>query len=111
MKKAEYFKEHIGEVYTGYISYVGQFGFWVVLDNTIEGFIHINNLPKDKYKYSENILSLIGKKHRYSIGDKIEINVKSTNKETGTIDFVISKEYINNEEKEDIKAKKKVKSI
>ena len=111
MKKAKYMEQHIGEIYTGYISYVGRFGFWVMLDNTIEGFVHINNLPKDKYKYSEEVMALFGKTHTYSVGDKIEIKVKSAEKETRTIDFLISKEYKKDEEKENIKPKKLVKSI
>jgi len=109
LKKAEYMEKHIGETHTGYISYVGQHGLWIVLDNSIEGFIHINNLPKDKYKYTEEILSLIGKKHQYNIGDKIEIKVKSADKETRNIDFAIAREYIKDEEK--INPKKKVKTI
>lgn len=111
LKKAEYMANHIGEVYTGYISYVGRFGFWVVLDNTIEGFVHISNLPKDKYKYSEEILSLIGHTYTYSIGDKVEVKVKSADVEMRTIDFTISKEYVKNEEKESIKTKKLLKNI
>ena len=111
LKKAEYMADHIGEVYTGYISYVGRYGFWVVLDNTIEGFVHISNLPKDKYKYSEEILSLVGRAYTYSIGDKIEVKVKSADVEMRTIDFAISKGYVKDEEKEVVKAKWLVKKI
>lgn len=109
LKKAEYMENHIGSTYTGYISYVGRYGLWVVLENNIEGFIDKRELPKDNYKYSEEILSLIGKQHRYNIGDKIDIKVKAANKETRTIDFAIAKEYVKNEEKEEVKIKKKVK--
>ena len=90
---------------------------------TLEGNIHYNakcsycgkpfdksNLPKDNYKYSEDILSLIGKHHRYSIGDKVEIKVKSANKETRNIDFAVAKEYVKDEKEEEIKPKTRVKT-
>ena len=99
----------IVEVYTGYISFVSRFGFWVVLDNTIEGFVHISNLPKDKYKYSDEILSLVGNTYNYSIGDKIEVRVKSADVEMRTIDFAISKVLVKDEEKEIVKTKRLVK--
>ena len=109
MKKAEYMENHIGEIHTGYISYVGRYGFWVVLDNTVEGFIDKSNLPKDNYKYSEDALKLVGKNHSYSIGDKVEIKIKSANKETRMIDFALAEEYIRNVEEEQ-RPKKRVKT-
>ena len=109
MKKAEYMEKHTGETYTGYISYIARFGIWVTLENGIEGFIHVNNLPKDKYNYSTELLSLIGKSNRFNIGDKLEVKVKGANKEAKTVDFVVSKEYLKNEQKGNPKTKKRVK--
>jgi ribonuclease R len=102
-------EKHTGEIYTGYISFVARFGIWVMLENGIEGFIHINNLPKDKYNYSTELLSLIGKTNRFNIGDKLEVKVKGANKEAKTVDFVVSKEYLKNEQKGNPKTKKRVK--
>ena len=110
MKKAEYMEKHTGETYTGYISYVARFGIWVTLENGVEGFIHVNNLPKDKYNYSTELLSLIGKTNRFNIGDKLEIKVKGANKEAKTVDFVVSKEFLKDEQKENQKTKKRVKN-
>jgi ribonuclease R len=42
----------IGNIYNGIISSVTSFGFFVMLDNTIEGLVHIKNLP-DFYVYDE----------------------------------------------------------
>lgn len=106
MKKAEYMEQFVGEVFSGYISYVNQYGFFVLLDNTVEGFVSIHELPKDKYSYNEELLSLNGKKYCFAIGDKVEVMVKHTDKDKKAIDFSVSlKEYQKDEEK----GKKKIK--
>lgn len=107
MKIAEYMESHIGETYIGHISYVSNFGLWVLLENGVEGFIHINNLPHDKYKYSEELIALFGKVYSYNIGDKLEVTVTSANKEKRTIDFEISKDYYQSLNIQKPKAKKR----
>ena len=37
--KAEYMEDHIGEIYTGIISGVTEFGLFVELENTVEGLV------------------------------------------------------------------------
>ena len=39
MKKAEYMKQHIGEAFEGTVSGVTEWGFYVELDNTVEGLV------------------------------------------------------------------------
>ena len=91
MKMAEYMENHIGEIYDGVISGVESFGFFVELDNLVEGLVHINNLKGDYYNYVEELLCLIGQntKKRYTIGDKVKIKVVGASKEAMTIDFEI----------------------
>ncbi len=110
MKKAEYMESHIGETYTGYISYVARFGFWIILENGIEAFVHINNLPHDKYSYSEELLSLVGKhNYSFSIGDKLEVKIKNANKENHTVDCIVSKEYLKDNDRSNNKTKRRIK--
>ena len=59
MKMAEYMEEHIGEVYTGRISGVMNFGLFVELDNLVEGLIRIEDLDDDFYIYDEENGTLI----------------------------------------------------
>ena len=89
MKMAEYMENHIGEIYDGVISGVESFGFFVELDNLVEGLVHINSLKGDYYNYVEELLCLIGQntKKRYTIGDKVKIKVVGASKEARTIDF------------------------
>ena len=91
MKMAEYMESHIGDIYTGIISSVTNFGFFVELDNLIEGLVHVNTLRGDYYNYVPELLALIGKstKKTYRVGDTIKIKVINASKETAMIDFEI----------------------
>lgn len=49
--KAEYMQQHIGEIFKGLISSVTEYGFYVELENTVEGLVHVNSLPEGNYIY------------------------------------------------------------
>lgn len=91
LKKAEYMKEFIGETFTGVISSVTSFGFFVELDNTIEGLVRVENIEDDYYVYNEKQYSLIGdRKHKvYKLGDTVEVILTGVNLETRKIDFSV----------------------
>ncbi len=93
MKKAEYVSQFIGQEFSGIISGVTNFGFFVSLDNTVEGMVHISDLDDDYYIFDEKTFKLVGEKTKkvYSLGTKINIIVKNANKETRNIDFIIAK--------------------
>lgn len=102
MKMAEYMESHIGEEYEGTISSVTNFGFFVELDNLVEGLVHVNTLKGDYYNYVPELLSLIGKstKKTYRVGDKVKIKVINASKENALIDFEIVKDEKNDRSKE-----------
>ncbi len=95
MKMAEYMEDKIGNVYEGIISGVTNFGFFVTLDNLVEGLVHISTL-KGYYNYVAEQLSLIKEDNtnKYRLGDKVVIIVTGANKENGTIDFELYTEDI-----------------
>lgn len=78
LKKAEYMKKHIGEVYEGMCSGVNENGIFVVLKNTCEGFIPIEDLPKDNYYFEPERYRLVGKKHCFQLADTLKIKVVSS---------------------------------
>lgn len=94
MKKAEYMMKHIGEEYTGIISSVVSFGFFVELPNLIEGLVRVDDLTDDHYIFDETTYSLIGKNNKrgYRLGDTVKVVVKAASKEAKTVDFMIVKE-------------------
>lgn len=90
MKMAEYMLDHIGEHYQAIISGVQSFGiFATIIDNGVEGLIKVEDLGNEHYIYHEKEQALVGtsSKKKYSLGDKLEIEVLRANKEARTIDF------------------------
>lgn len=91
LKKSEYMIQHVGEVYTGIISSVANFGMFVELENTIEGMVHISNLTDDYYNFDERSMAIIGERQAkvFRIGDKVEVKVINVNVDERMIDFQI----------------------
>ena len=90
IKAAEYMENKVGNIYSGIITSVTSFGFFVMLDNTIEGLVHIKNLP-DFYTYDEKKATLSGNysKEVYNIGDAVKVRLIGASKEKRQIDFMI----------------------
>ena len=90
LKKCEYMKDKVGKVYDGIISSVLSFGFFVKLDNTVEGLIHISNLD-GYYDYDENLGILSNGETSYRVGQKLRVKVVDVDLRRSTIDFRIFK--------------------
>lgn len=89
MKMAEYMSYHIGESYYGNISTISEKGFYVRLDNLIEGFVRFDSF-KDNI-YQKDSMSIIddNKNVIYTLGDFVRIIVVNANKYNRMIDFII----------------------
>lgn len=94
MKKAQYMADKIGEVFTGVISSVTNFGLFVELENTVEGLIHVSYMFDDYYHYSERHQALIGEhsKKVYRIGEVVTVKVHDVNLDEYAVDFVLAPE-------------------
>lgn len=88
-KKAEYMSERIGEIFDGTVTYVTRSGFFVGLENTVEGFVAARNIEDDVYILSENGFEMTGinSGRRFSVGDRLRVRVTAADSETGKIDF------------------------
>lgn len=95
LKKVEYMKNHIGEHFTGVISGVTTWGFFVELDNTVEGMVPLQALLDDYYIFDEQQYKLFGEHtgRIFTLGQKVDIVVLSADKETKTIDFMLEEFY------------------
>lgn len=91
LKKAEYMKQYVGETFTGVVSSVTSFGFFVELDNTIEGLVRVESIEDDYYVYNERQYSLVGERtgKTYKLGDVVEVVVARVDIETRKIDFIV----------------------
>ena len=91
MKMAEYMQDHVGEKFYGIISGVMNSGFFVELDNLVEGKVRIETLRNDYYIYIPEQLMLLGRrtKKQFRMGDRVEVKVDSANKGLAEINFVV----------------------
>lgn len=89
LKKAEYMKEHLGEIYEGVISGVTNYGIYVELDNTVEGMVHVNSMANDYYYFDEIHYELVGQDSgvKYKLGERVFVQVKRVDMASKTIDF------------------------
>ncbi|MDO4343788.1 MAG: ribonuclease R [Eubacteriales bacterium] len=94
MKKAEYMRAHVGEIYDGVISGMNAYGFYVELPNTIEGMVHVSSLYDDRYYYDEKSMEMYGAETGtvYRMGQRVKVCVTDADKEMRTIDFRIVSE-------------------
>ena len=87
MKMAEYMEEHINEEYTGMISSIMNFGFFVQLDNMIEGLVPIESFNTE-YFYDRDLETLKVGNKLFKLGQKIRVKVERASKTDSQIDFV-----------------------
>lgn len=89
LKKAEYMKEHLGEIYEGVISGVTNYGIYVELDNTVEGMVHVNSMINDYFYFDEIHYELVGQDSgvKYKLGERVLVQVKKVDMASKTIDF------------------------
>ncbi len=94
LKKTEYMKDRIGEVFEGVISGVTSWGVYVELPNTVEGMIRLADMEDDSYEYDSENYRVTGKYsgRELRLGQKIKVQVAHADTFTRTIDFVIPKE-------------------
>ena len=92
LKKIEFMERHLGDRFTGTISGVVAFGFFVLLDDFfVEGLVHVNALRDDYYEFRGEEYSLVGERRgrRFRIGDRLRVQVGRVDKEERKIDFVL----------------------
>ncbi|MEL7609742.1 MAG: ribonuclease R [Bacillota bacterium] len=93
LKKCEYMQSRIGSVYSGLISGVINYGFFVELLNTVEGMVRLNSLEDDFYTHDEKNHRMIGRSSGriYRLGDIVEVRVAGVDMDARTIDFELNK--------------------
>ncbi len=89
VKMVQYMADHVGKEFPGFISGVSSFGFFVELDNTVNGLVHVSNLEDDYYEYHENRKCLMGQrgKRLFKLGDKVLVKVSHVNIDAHLIGF------------------------
>ncbi len=93
LKKIEYMKPYVGDVFQAKISGVTNFGIFVQLDNSVEGLAHISTLIDDFYQFQPESYSLLGEHTRkvYRLGQDIKVRLTRVSVEDRQIDFEVMK--------------------
>ncbi|MBQ0017133.1 MAG: ribonuclease R [Clostridiales bacterium] len=85
--KARYMKNNIGKEYDGVISGITNFGVFVELDNTVEGFVPLETL-QGNFTYNEKHLRLSNGNITYKMGDKVRVKVVSVSLQERKVNFI-----------------------
>ena len=88
--KCEYMMDKIGEEFSGIISAVTSFGFFVELaDIYVEGLVHISNLGQDYFHFDPTSHQLKGERTNtnYRLGDTVKIRVVRVDLDEKKMDF------------------------
>ena len=92
-KQVEYMMERIGNVYTGVISGITNWGVYVEESHTkASGMVKFKDMKDDMYIFNKETYSLVGEKtkKKYSIGDEVKIQVVGGDLERKTLDYMFA---------------------
>ena len=86
---AEYMRSRLGDEFEGMICSMAEYGFYVELDNTVDGLVHADSLTKGEYVYDGVMSSYRTDSKTYKIGDRIEVVCIKADISSGNVDFTV----------------------
>ncbi|MCX6225728.1 MAG: ribonuclease R [Bacteroidia bacterium] len=89
-KQVEFLQDKVGQKFEGIISGISEWGFFVELtENHCEGMIPMRDMDDDFYEYDEKNYCLVGvhTRRRFTIGQKVTIEIARTNLAKRQMDF------------------------
>ncbi|MBQ7630903.1 MAG: RNB domain-containing ribonuclease, partial [Selenomonadaceae bacterium] len=97
LKAVEYMERYIGQNFDGMIESVTNFGFFVELDNGVDGLVRAADLKDDYYGFVEREFALIGTRtgKSYQIGDNVRVKLISANKKLRQLTFELVSDVAN----------------
>jgi len=90
--KCDFMQDQVGETFSGVISSVTGFGFFVRLtDLFIDGLVHVSSLDNDYYRFDAVGQRMVGESggKSYRLGDTVEVRVDAVHMEERKIDFAL----------------------
>jgi len=89
-KQVEFMQSVEDKVFEGLISGVTEWGIFVeIIETKCEGMVRLTDLQDDYYEFDEKNFRVIGRSNKkmYTLGDKVNVTVKSTDIDRRTIDL------------------------
>ena len=90
LKKAQFMMNKLGEEFTGFVTTLANFGFFVELDDYfVEGLVKLSSLVDDDYDYYEKEYVIKGRRRgkKFRLGDNVRVRVTRINAFRSEIDF------------------------
>ncbi len=87
--KCRYMRSEIGKEFSGVISGVTNFGVFVELENTVEGLVKLEMLPRGNYVYDEKRFKLYSNKREFNLGDEVVVKVLGVDTSAKRVEFMI----------------------
>lgn len=88
--KCDFMQDQVGNTFTGIITSVTGFGFFVRLNDLfIDGLVHVSTLSNDYYHFDNVGQRLVGEYSgkTFRLGDEVEIRVEAVHMDERNIDF------------------------
>lgn len=91
-KLTELMSEHVGEVFDAFVSGVVTFGFFVQLQNTAEGLVHVDGLRDDHYRLDATKFMLYGEERgrTFRLGQPVRVRLVNASIADSRLDFEIA---------------------
>lgn len=92
LRRCQLMEKHLGEEFSGIISSVTEFGFFVELDDYfVEGLVHVRSLQDDFYHFEPTTRRLVGERRRkhFHVGQRVKIRVVKVELWRRRLDFTL----------------------
>ena len=92
LRRCQIMQERIGEEFSGTVSSVAEFGFFVELDAVfVEGLVHLRTLEDDFYHFAPTTRSLVGERTRrtFRVGMRVRVRLIRVELWRRRIDFAL----------------------
>ena len=77
-KKINFMADRVGDEFSALIISTTKYGFFIELDELfVEGLVHIDTLPGERFGYNENSRQIVGQRtgRRFSVGDRVTVRL------------------------------------
>jgi len=94
LKKLEFMADKLGEEFEGVVIHIIKEGMFVeLLDLFVEGFVHINSLPDDDFRFKDRPICLTGRRtgKTYRLGDRLVVSVDRIDRFRRRVDLSVAR--------------------
>lgn len=97
LKSVEYMQRFVGQHFDGVIESVTNFGFFVELDNGVDGLVRAAEISGDYYAFVEREFALVGTRtgKSFHIGDGVRVKLTAANTKLRQLSFELISDVAN----------------